>query len=205
MEEVKGLKMKIETPSGTSPSNSQSSSSKSTKQKTWFGPCNHCGLRNHVSDDFYSKPKCSTCRSTNHLTKEHIEQIAINKTISKLKAQSSMNPLVKKAPMIPKPFKNVNIVDSMTIILITMNTTLDVKYVEILLMNQLTVLRGTPTAGNQGSLTSDPPNPLKSGFTKETNLCKNVYAGLLKEGCMETQKDMAQSIVRESLSPGLLT
>ncbi|GJU99584.1 hypothetical protein Tco_1328855 [Tanacetum coccineum] len=36
MDEVKGLKKKIEIPSGTSPSNSQSSSSKSTKQKTWI-------------------------------------------------------------------------------------------------------------------------------------------------------------------------
>nr|GEY41935.1 hypothetical protein [Tanacetum cinerariifolium] len=35
MEEVKGLKKQIETPSGTFASNSQSSSSKSNKQKTW--------------------------------------------------------------------------------------------------------------------------------------------------------------------------
>ncbi|GJU16334.1 hypothetical protein Tco_1144300 [Tanacetum coccineum] len=59
--------------------------------------------------------------------------------------------------------------------------TLMEEYVEVLLMNQLTVLRGTLTAGNQGSATSDLPNPLKSGFTKETNLCENVCVGLLKE------------------------
>nr|GEV25785.1 retrovirus-related Pol polyprotein from transposon TNT 1-94 [Tanacetum cinerariifolium] len=35
--------------------------------------------------------------------------------------------------------------------------------------------------GNQGLLTSDPQNPLKSEFTKRTNMCKNVYAGLPKE------------------------
>ncbi|GJV00158.1 retrovirus-related pol polyprotein from transposon TNT 1-94 [Tanacetum coccineum] len=76
MEEVKGLKRQIEIPSGTYPLNSQSSSSKSTKQKTWFGPCKHCGLRNHLSDDCYSKPKCSTYGSTDHLTKEHLEHAA---------------------------------------------------------------------------------------------------------------------------------
>ncbi|GKC88086.1 retrovirus-related pol polyprotein from transposon TNT 1-94 [Tanacetum coccineum] len=48
------------------------------------------------------------------------------------------------------PSKSVNIVDSMTIILIIVNTTLGVKYVVLLLMNQLTVLKGTPTARNQG-------------------------------------------------------
>ncbi|GJS59222.1 retrovirus-related pol polyprotein from transposon TNT 1-94 [Tanacetum coccineum] len=105
MEEVKGLKRQIEIPSGTSPSNSHSSSSKSTKQKTWFGPCKHCTLRNHITDDCYSKPKCSTCGSTYHLTKEHIKQTTINKTLTKLKAQSSMSHSTKNALMIPKPFK----------------------------------------------------------------------------------------------------
>ncbi|GJV44675.1 hypothetical protein Tco_1429211 [Tanacetum coccineum] len=36
---------------------------------------------------------------------EHLEQFAINKTLIKLKAQSSMNPSAKKAPMKSKPFK----------------------------------------------------------------------------------------------------
>ncbi|GJW91068.1 hypothetical protein Tco_0168621 [Tanacetum coccineum] len=105
MEEVKGLKRQMEIPSGTSPSNSQSSSSKSTKQKTWFGPCKYCGLRNHLTDDFYLKPKCSTCGSTDHLTKEHIERTVVNKPLTRLKAQSSVSPSTKKALMIPKPFK----------------------------------------------------------------------------------------------------
>ncbi|GKB48872.1 hypothetical protein Tco_0899625 [Tanacetum coccineum] len=100
MEEVKGLKMKIKTPSNTSPSNSQASSSKSTIERTWFGPCKHCGLRNHLSD------KCSTCGSSNHLTKEYIGHTTFNKTISKINAQSSANPLVKKDHLIPKPFKD---------------------------------------------------------------------------------------------------
>ncbi|GJU12034.1 retrovirus-related pol polyprotein from transposon TNT 1-94 [Tanacetum coccineum] len=102
---VKGLKRKIEIPSGTPPSSSQPSSSKATKQKTWFGPCKHCRFKNHLSDYCYSKPKCSTYGSTDHLTKEHLEHAAVKKTLSKLKAQSPLKPSPKKAPMIPKPFK----------------------------------------------------------------------------------------------------
>ncbi|GJW63139.1 retrovirus-related pol polyprotein from transposon TNT 1-94 [Tanacetum coccineum] len=105
MEEVKGLKKQIKIPSGTPPSSSQPSCSKATKQKTWFGPCKHCGLRNHLSDNCYSKPKCSTCGSTDHLTKEHLEHAAVKKTLSKLKALSPLKPTPKKDPMIPKPFK----------------------------------------------------------------------------------------------------
>ncbi|GJT44833.1 retrovirus-related pol polyprotein from transposon TNT 1-94 [Tanacetum coccineum] len=105
MEEVKGLKRKIEIPSSTSPSCSQPSSSKVTKQKTCFGPCKHCGFKNNLSDDCYLKPKCSTCGSTDHLTKEHLEHVVVKKTLSKLKAQSPLKPSPKKAPMIPKPFK----------------------------------------------------------------------------------------------------
>ncbi|GKA86379.1 hypothetical protein Tco_0808090 [Tanacetum coccineum] len=105
MEEVKGLKRKIKIPSGTPPSSSQPSSSKATKQKTWFGPCKHCGFKNHLSDDCYSNPKCSTCGSTDHLTKEHLEHAVVKKTLSKLKAQSPLKPSPKKALMIPTTFK----------------------------------------------------------------------------------------------------
>ncbi|GJX06047.1 retrovirus-related pol polyprotein from transposon TNT 1-94 [Tanacetum coccineum] len=90
MEEVKGLKRQIEIPLGTPPSSTQPSSSKATKQKTWFGPCKYCGFRNHLSDDCYSKPKCSTCGSSDHLTKEHLEHAAVKKTLSKLKAYSTL-------------------------------------------------------------------------------------------------------------------
>nr|GEV61272.1 hypothetical protein [Tanacetum cinerariifolium] len=51
------------------------------------------------------KPKCFTCRSTEHLTKEHLEHVVVKKSLSKLKAQSPLKPSPKKAPMIPKPFK----------------------------------------------------------------------------------------------------
>nr|GEU65803.1 retrovirus-related Pol polyprotein from transposon TNT 1-94 [Tanacetum cinerariifolium] len=61
-------------------------------------------FRNHLSDDCYSKLKCSTCGSTDHLTKEHLEHAAVKKRISKLKAQIPLKPSPKKAPLIPKPF-----------------------------------------------------------------------------------------------------
>nr|GEX44106.1 retrovirus-related Pol polyprotein from transposon TNT 1-94 [Tanacetum cinerariifolium] len=85
---------------------SQSGSSKSTKvkQKTWFGPCKHYGFINHLPEDCYMKPKCSTCGSTDHLTKEHSEQAVVKKTLAKLKAHSSQGSSSKKAPMIPKTF-----------------------------------------------------------------------------------------------------
>nr|GEY54395.1 hypothetical protein [Tanacetum cinerariifolium] len=105
MEEVKGLKKQIKIPSGTLSLSSQPSSSKSNKQKTCFGPCKHCGFKNHLSDDCYSKPKCSTYGSTDHLTKEHLEHVDIKKTLSKIKAESPMKPSLKRAPMILKPFK----------------------------------------------------------------------------------------------------
>ncbi|GKA51455.1 retrovirus-related pol polyprotein from transposon TNT 1-94 [Tanacetum coccineum] len=104
MEEVKGLKRQIRIPSSTPPSSSQPSSSKASKQKTWFGPCKHCGFRNNLSDDCYLKPKCYTCGSTDHLTKEYLEHAAVKKTLSKLKAQLPLRPSPKKVPMIPKPF-----------------------------------------------------------------------------------------------------
>ncbi|GKA20529.1 putative RNA-directed DNA polymerase [Tanacetum coccineum] len=81
MEKVKGLKRKIKIPSSTPPSSSQPSSSKATKQKTWFGPSKHQGFKNHLFDDCYSKPKCSTCGSIDHLTKEHLKHAAVKKTL----------------------------------------------------------------------------------------------------------------------------
>ncbi|GKC55013.1 hypothetical protein Tco_1077758 [Tanacetum coccineum] len=48
---------------------------------------------------------CSTCGSTDHLTKEHLEHVVVKKTLSKLKAQSPLKPSPKKAHMILKPFK----------------------------------------------------------------------------------------------------
>ncbi|GKC54582.1 retrovirus-related pol polyprotein from transposon TNT 1-94, partial [Tanacetum coccineum] len=104
MEEVKGLKRQIDNPSGTPTSSTQPSNSKASKQKTWFGPYKQCGFRKHLSDDCYSKPKCSTCGSTDHLTKEHLEHAAVKKTLSKLKAQSPLKPSPKKTLVIPKPF-----------------------------------------------------------------------------------------------------
>ncbi|GJT63739.1 hypothetical protein Tco_1015219 [Tanacetum coccineum] len=105
MEEVKGLKEHIKLPTYTSPSESQSSSSKSAvgKQRLWFGPCKHCGFKNNLSKDYYMKPTCSTCGSYEHLTKEHPELIAVQRTLTKLKAQSSQGS-ARKVQKIPKPY-----------------------------------------------------------------------------------------------------
>ncbi|GKA39414.1 hypothetical protein Tco_0731965 [Tanacetum coccineum] len=62
-------------------------------------------LRNHLSGDCFLKPKCSTYGFTDNLTKENLEHDAVKKTLIKLKAQSPLMSTPKKAPMIPKPFK----------------------------------------------------------------------------------------------------
>ncbi|GJW58665.1 retrovirus-related pol polyprotein from transposon TNT 1-94 [Tanacetum coccineum] len=107
---VKGLKEQIKTPSDNSTSVLQTRSSKFAKgkQKTRFGPCKHCRYRNHLLEDCYIKPKCSTCGSSDHLTKEHPEQAIVKKTLAKLKAQSSQGSSSRKAPMIPKPYIDYN-------------------------------------------------------------------------------------------------
>ncbi|GJZ78799.1 retrovirus-related pol polyprotein from transposon TNT 1-94 [Tanacetum coccineum] len=51
------------------------------------------------------EPKCSTCGSTDHLTKEHLEHVVVKKTLSNLKARSPLKPSLKKDPKILKPFK----------------------------------------------------------------------------------------------------
>ncbi|GJZ03908.1 hypothetical protein Tco_0537183 [Tanacetum coccineum] len=46
-------------------------------------------MKNHLSDDCYSKPKCSTYGSFSHTTKEHTEQTIVRKSLNKLKGQST--------------------------------------------------------------------------------------------------------------------
>ncbi|GKF00214.1 hypothetical protein Tco_0023564, partial [Tanacetum coccineum] len=89
MEEVKGIKNQILIPSDTSSSVSQASSSKTPKKKVWYGPCKHYRMKNLLSDDCYSKPKCSTCGSISHTTKEHTEQTAVRISLNKLKGKST--------------------------------------------------------------------------------------------------------------------
>ncbi|GJZ24007.1 retrovirus-related pol polyprotein from transposon TNT 1-94 [Tanacetum coccineum] len=104
MEEVKGIKNQILIPSDTSSSVSQACSSKTPKQKVWYGPCKHCGMRNHLSDDCYSKPKCSTCGSISHTTKEHTEQTAVRKSLNKLKGQSTSKSTPVRTTRMSKTF-----------------------------------------------------------------------------------------------------
>ncbi|GKF98475.1 hypothetical protein Tco_0297258, partial [Tanacetum coccineum] len=46
-------------------------------------------FRNHLPEDYYMKPKCSTCGSTYHMTKEHPKEAVVKKILAKLKAQLS--------------------------------------------------------------------------------------------------------------------
>nr|GEU82352.1 hypothetical protein [Tanacetum cinerariifolium] len=82
-------------------------------------------LRAEPIEDCYNKPMCSTCQSTNHLAKEHPEQVVLKKTLAKLKAQSSQAFSLRKALKIPKPFISSSTTGSMTTTLMSMSTTLD--------------------------------------------------------------------------------
>ncbi|GJR27266.1 hypothetical protein Tco_1103498 [Tanacetum coccineum] len=118
MEEVKGLKEQIKHPSDNFASISQTESSKSAKGKTKTYALHIDLLMEEVkglkeqmkppsdnsASDCYIKTKCSTCGSTDHLTKEHPEQTVVKKTMAKLKALLSQGSSSRKAPKIPKPF-----------------------------------------------------------------------------------------------------
>ncbi|GKE42614.1 hypothetical protein Tco_1469898, partial [Tanacetum coccineum] len=104
MEEVKCIKNQILIPSDTSSLVSQAGSSKTPKQKIWYGPCKHCGIKNHLSNDCYSKPKCSTCGSISHTTKEHTKQTAVRKSLNKLEGQSTSQSTSVRTTRMPKTF-----------------------------------------------------------------------------------------------------
>ncbi|GJT03806.1 retrovirus-related pol polyprotein from transposon TNT 1-94 [Tanacetum coccineum] len=90
--------------------------------------------------------------------------------------------------------ESANTMDLMTITLTTVSSTMGVKYVVVLHMKHLTALRNTPTSEDQGLPTGN-QNPLKSGFTKGTNLCENICAGL-------PQEDSGPKVVFEDDSSG---
>ncbi|GKC31842.1 hypothetical protein Tco_1039136, partial [Tanacetum coccineum] len=167
MQEVKGLKDQIKTHSETLLPSSQSGSSRSAKgkNKIWFGPCRHCGFKNHLTKDCYMKPKCYACGSIDHLTKEHNEQNMFKRTLAKLNTQPSQGSS-RKVPMTPKPYIPRKYCGFYT--LMSVSTTLGVTFMVALPMKPLTVSK-RHTKGNQGLLFSDLLNPLQSGFTKETN------------------------------------
>ncbi|GKC05126.1 hypothetical protein Tco_0996736 [Tanacetum coccineum] len=105
MEEVKGIKNQILIPLDTSSSVSQASSSKTPRQKVWYGPCKHCGMKNHLSDDCYSKPKCSTYGSCSYTIKEDTEQSTVGKYLNNLKGQSTSKPTPTRINRISKTFR----------------------------------------------------------------------------------------------------
>ncbi|GJS05583.1 reverse transcriptase domain-containing protein [Tanacetum coccineum] len=100
---IKAIKKKAQTKSPYVPNPSSSKSIKG-KQKTRFRSCKHCRFKNHLLEDCYNKAKCSTCQSTDHLTKEHPEQVVVKNTLAKLKAHSSLATSSRKAFKIPKSF-----------------------------------------------------------------------------------------------------
>ncbi|GKA38186.1 retrovirus-related pol polyprotein from transposon TNT 1-94 [Tanacetum coccineum] len=104
MEEVKGIKNQILIPSDTSLSVSQADSSKTPKQKVLYRPCKHRGMKNRLFDNCYSKPKCSTCGSISHTTKEHTEQTAVRKSLIKLKGHSTSKSTPVRTTRMPKTF-----------------------------------------------------------------------------------------------------
>nr|GEY13016.1 hypothetical protein [Tanacetum cinerariifolium] len=109
-----------------------------------------------IEEGCYMKQKCSTCGSTDHLTKEHPKQVVFKKTLAKLKAQSYKDSSSRKAHLIPKPSLIGSTAAATTITLMSVCTTLDVTSMVALLMKPLTVLRNLPlTRGKQGSLVSD--------------------------------------------------
>ncbi|GKA63215.1 retrovirus-related pol polyprotein from transposon TNT 1-94 [Tanacetum coccineum] len=65
---------------------------------------NTVGVKNHLSDDCYSKPKCSTCGSCSHTTKEHTEQTVVKKSLNKLKGQSTSKSTPVRTTRMPKTF-----------------------------------------------------------------------------------------------------
>ncbi|GJZ21696.1 hypothetical protein Tco_0558735 [Tanacetum coccineum] len=83
-----------------------------------------------------------------------------------------------------------------------------VKYVVVLHMKHLTVLRNTLTPGDQGLPTGN-QNPLKSGFTKGTNLVKMFVQDYLKRfvwyldsGCSRHMTGIKQYLHRYSKESG---
>ncbi|GJR74047.1 hypothetical protein Tco_0086412 [Tanacetum coccineum] len=103
-DKVKGIKNQILIPLDTSSSVSQASSSKTLRQKVWYGPCKHCGMKNHLSDNCYTKPKCYTYGSCSHTTKEHTKQTTVRKYLNKLKGQSTSKPTPARINKMSKIF-----------------------------------------------------------------------------------------------------
>nr|GFC13935.1 hypothetical protein [Tanacetum cinerariifolium] len=61
-------------------------------------------MKNHLSDDCYSKRKWSTCGSNSRTTREHTQQTAIRKSLNKLKGQSISKSTTLRTTKMPKTF-----------------------------------------------------------------------------------------------------
>ncbi|GKC57411.1 hypothetical protein Tco_1085009 [Tanacetum coccineum] len=175
MEVVKGIKNQILIPSDTSSSVSQASSSKTPKQKVWYGPCKHCGLKNHLSDDCYLKPKCSTCGSNSHTTKEHTEQIAVRKSVNKLKGQSTSKHIPVRTTRMPKTFSECKYCGS------NKHHPDDCEFYpwcEIYgrIAHEIADYPKNLRNSRKQRVAIKQSEPTESGFTKETNLCENFCA-----------------------------
>ncbi|GKC62838.1 retrovirus-related pol polyprotein from transposon TNT 1-94, partial [Tanacetum coccineum] len=96
-------------------------------------------------------------------------------------AQLPLNPTPKKAPMIPKPFKECKYYGFNDHHSDNCEYYPRCEVCGSIAHEPADYPKKHPTAGTQGLLTSNPHNPLKSRFTKGTNLCENVCAYLPKE------------------------
>ncbi|GJU86306.1 RNA-directed DNA polymerase, eukaryota, reverse transcriptase zinc-binding domain protein [Tanacetum coccineum] len=73
------------------------------KVKAKFGLCQHCGFKNHLSEECYNNHQCLIFKSTDHLTEEHKEQVIMKKTPTQLKSQTPRTSTSGKAPAILNP------------------------------------------------------------------------------------------------------
>ncbi|GJT75386.1 hypothetical protein Tco_1042111 [Tanacetum coccineum] len=178
MEEVKGIKNQILIPLDTSSSVSQANSLKTPRQKVWYGPCKHCRMKNHLSDDCYSKPKCFTYGLCSHTTKEHTEQTTVMKSLNKLKGQSTSKPT--PARINSKTFGECKYCGSNKHHLDDCEFYLGCEIYGSIAHEIADCPKNLRNSRKQ-RVAIKQSEPLKSGFTKETNLCKNICAGLPKE------------------------
>ncbi|GKA35960.1 retrovirus-related pol polyprotein from transposon TNT 1-94 [Tanacetum coccineum] len=114
------------------------------------------GIKDHIKIPSVTSLSGSQASSSKPSKKrEHTEQTTVKRTSNKLKNLTPLKPTPKKTSRMSNPSSECKYCGS----------------------NK----HHPDNSGNKGLLTCNPLNPLKSGFTKGTNLCENVCAGLPKE------------------------